>query len=51
MKIGIFEIERDWEKEVYLETLKQNLGESLSNLDVIFTSEPLDSLRVMLIQI
>ncbi|HBT04432.1 MAG: D-lactate dehydrogenase [Thermodesulfobacterium sp. 37_54] len=43
MKIGIFEIERDWEKEVYLKTLKQNLGESLSNLDLIFTSEPLDS--------
>ncbi|HAA84674.1 MAG TPA: hydroxyacid dehydrogenase, partial [Thermodesulfobacterium commune] len=46
MKIGIFEIERDWEKQVYLETLRQNLGESLGNLELVFTSEPLDSFTV-----
>ncbi|QER42292.1 hydroxyacid dehydrogenase [Thermodesulfobacterium sp. TA1] len=48
MKIAIFEIEKDWEKEYYVTQLNQKLGPALSNIEIIFTSDPLDEFSAKL---
>ncbi len=45
-KIGFFELEKDWEKELYIEKLKKDLREKMEELELDFYDKPLDEINV-----
>ncbi|PMP93585.1 MAG: hydroxyacid dehydrogenase [Thermodesulfobacterium geofontis] len=44
-KIGFFEIEKDWEKELYIQKLKEILKEKIEDTKLYFYKEPLNEIN------
>ncbi len=45
-KIGFFEMEKEWEKELYIRKLKEQLKEKIEELEISFYEEPLNEINV-----